>query len=439
MASTMPHDLPKRLRHLLLLTLLINLIGLGVAAAIGLYAAEIEAVTGLRRQLAAHLPRLFVLPLLGLLGGGLAGVLISFVEPAARGSGIVPVLLRLRGLPVPMGWRVAAVKLLASGITIGSGFPVGPEGPSIQIGASLSNEAAGLAGLEDRQRRAAVAIGGGAGLAAVFHAPLGGIAYTLEELLRRSDPRMNAVAALACFAAVTWTRLLAFAGGGPAWLKNLEPLIGDPSRITEFRLLDLPLLLLLGGIVGLLAVPYQRGIQLVRLRFLAWRRPDWQLLPLLGLAIGLCGAALPVAFDDPDTLGFEALLGLDTPQMAMLVLVVQSMGTAVAVAAETPGGILAPALVVGASLAALVGQLDLALFHYSPPSLLFAGGAAFLAALTRTPLTAILLSFELSKDYALLLPIGFTVLCAIAVADLLERDTLFELMRRDAEREMGAP
>jgi CIC family chloride channel protein len=119
---------------------------------------------------------------------------------------------------------------------------------------------------------------------------------------------------------------------------------------------------------------------------------------------------------------------------ALLVLVVQAIGTAIAVAADAPGGFLAPALVVGASLGSLLQQLSIELFHYAPTSLLFAGGAAFLGALTRTPLTAILLSFELSKNYTLLLPIGFCVLTAIAVADLLQRHTLFDQMVADAER-----
>jgi CIC family chloride channel protein len=118
-----------------------------------------------------------------------------------------------------------------------------------------------------------------------------------------------------------------------------------------------------------------------------------------------------------------------------MALAVQAAGTAVAVAAEAPGGFLAPALVVGACLGTLVQQLCLLLFQAAPSTLLFAGGGAFLGALTRTPLTAILLTFELSKDYALLLPIGFATLTAIAVADLFERETIFDLLRREALRE----
>lgn len=124
---------------------------------------------------------------------------------------------------------------------------------------------------------------------------------------------------------------------------------------------------------------------------------------------------------------------------ALLALAVQAAATAVAVAAEAPGGFLAPALVVGASLGTLLQQVSLALVHDAPASLLFAGAAAFLGALTRTPLTAILLTFELSKNYALLLPIGFCALTAIAVADLFERETIFELLREEAERELLEP
>lgn len=426
----------QRLLRLIRLLLLAQAIGGGVALGIWLYGREIAAVNGVRLQLAALLPRQLVLPLIGLLGGAAAGALISGVEPAAKGSGIVQVLLYLRGLPVPMGLRVAAVKLLASGIAIGSGLPVGPEGPSIQIGASIAHDSARMI-TGGRQRRLAVAIGSGAGLAAVFHAPLGGLAYILEELLGRANLRINAIAALATFVAVAWTRLLNSHGDGPLWLRNLQPTIAFPSLLNELRLLDLPILLALGVIAALLAVLYQRGILRLRQRLMRLRLAAWQLLPLAGLLIGLGWSLLPASFDDPDRLGFAALMGLNSSGQALLALVVQALGTGIAVAAEAPGGFLAPALVVGASLGGLVQQLCQMLWHYAPATLLFAGGGAFLAALTRTPLTAILLSYELSKNYALLLPIGFAVVTAIAVADLLERQTFIQVLEAEAAEELG--
>ena len=453
-----------RLGRLLRLVLLVNLIGIGVALAIWLYGQEIAAVNGVRLRLAALMPRALVLPVLGLLGGAVAGGLISCWEPAAKGSGIVQVMLFMRGWPIPMGWRVAIVKLLASGIAIGSGIPVGPEGPSIQIGASIACETArgtakgaawGTARetaqasdpghhRNDRQQqhhqhqRLAVAIGSGAGLGAVFHAPLGGLAYTLEELLKRADGRSNALAVAASFAAVAWTRLLAQLPLVQPLLVNLAPISQYPSGVNEFRLIDGPQLCLLGALAGLAAVLYQRGILALRRRFCRWRLASWQLLPLVGLAVGAGWSLLPQAFDNPDGLCFDALLGLDDAPRALLVLAVQAAATAVAVAAEAPGGFLAPALVVGASLGTLMQQLLVSLFDYAPASLLFAGAAAFLGSLTRTPLTAILLSFELSKNYALLLPIGFCTLAAIAVADLFERQSLFDMLREEAEREQAS-
>jgi CIC family chloride channel protein len=426
--------MPDRFRRLIRLVLLAQAIGGGVALGIWLYSHEIALVNGVRLQLAAALPRPLVLPLMGLLGGAVAGALISGVEPAARGSGIVQVLLYLRGLPIPMGMRVAAVKLLASGIAIGSGLPVGPEGPSIQIGASIAHDSARLI-TGGRQRRLAVAIGSGAGLAAVFHAPLGGLAYILEELLGRADLRINAIATFATFVAVAWTRLLGDHGTGSVLMRNLHPITSFPTAINELRLVDVPILVALGVVAALLAVVYQRGILRLRQWMAARRLAAWQLLPVVGLLIGLGWSLLPASFDDPDKLDFAALMGMNGSGQALLALGVQGVGTAIAVAAEAPGGFLAPALVVGASLGALVQQLCETLLHYAPSTLLFAGGGAFLAALTRTPLTAILLTYELSKDYALLLPIGFAALTAIAVADLMERSTFFQTLESEALEE----
>lgn len=431
----MPSDppralLPRELARLLRLFLLANAIGAGVAVGIWLYAREIDLLTSLRLQLASGLPRALVLPVLGLLGGAAAGGLIAF-EPAARGSGIVHVLLWLRGRAVPLGWRVAVVKLLASGLAIGSGIPVGPEGPAIQIGASVARESAdALHG--GRHRRLAVAVGSGAGLAAVFHSPLGGIAYILEEMLGRSSLRTNAVATFTTFMALVWTRLLNEPAHGPLLLRNLMPIREVPSRVNELSLIDLPLLLGLGVAAALLAFPYQRGLLALRRRFEKLALPPWKLLPLLGLAMGALGVLLPPAFDNADRLSFAAMAGMNGPVEALRVLLIQGLGTAVAVAADAPGGFLAPALVVGASLGTLVQQLAGLTIHLAPATLLFAGGSAFLGALTRTPLTAILLTFELSKDYALLLPIGLCTLAAIAVADLLAKRTVVDAMLEDA-------
>lgn len=277
-----PNQRLVRLRRLLMLFLLVNAIGLGVGVAIWVYALEIEAVNGLRLQLASHLPRLLVLPLMGALGGGLAGALISGVEPGAKGSGIIQVMVWLRGLPVPMGWKVALVKLLASGVAIGGGLPVGPEGPSIQIGASMAKESAGVVGAKGSTRRSAVAIGSGAGLAAIFHSPLGGLVYTLEELLKKADIRVNAIAAFATFATVAWTRLLSSAPTSPAWMRNLAPIVVDPSRIDTFRLVDIPFLLLLGVLAGLLAMQYQRWVLRLLLLFRRWRLPPGSCCPWWG-------------------------------------------------------------------------------------------------------------------------------------------------------------
>jgi CIC family chloride channel protein len=429
---------PARLARLLRLFVLVNAIGIGVALGVWLYSQEIQAISGLRLQLSQNLPRVLVLPVMGLGAGAIAGALISGVEPSAGGSGIVQVLRYLRGAAVPMGWRVALVKLLASGIAIGGGLPVGPEGPSIQIGASVARETAGALGHRGRPLLPVV-IGSGAGLAAIFHSPLGGVAYILEELLGRIDSRVHAMAAFATFMAVAWTRLLCDGGSGPLLWRNLRPVIDYPAANTNLRLIDLPFLLALGLVAGLLAPLYQAAIAQLRRRFGRWQRPAWQLLPLVGLGIGLASTLLPARFDDPEHLALDALLGIANWPQAILVLAVQAIGTAIAVAADAPGGFLAPALVVGASLGSLLQQLSQELFHYAPSSLLFAGGAAFLGALTRTPLTAILLSFELSKNYTLLLPIGFCVLTAIAVADQLQRHSLFDLMVADAEGAAAEP
>ena len=166
----------------------ILLTGLGASITSISFKTGIYFINNWRLELLDHFPSIAVLPAFGAVGGAIAGFLIKNIAPAAKGSGVSQIMGFLRHKKVPMNLKVGLVKLISGIIAIGSGFPLGPEGPSVQMGGSVAWQMARWLKAPLAFRRVLVAAGGGAGIAAVFSAPLGGFIYAIEELLNSARP-----------------------------------------------------------------------------------------------------------------------------------------------------------------------------------------------------------------------------------------------------------
>ncbi len=246
-------------------------------------------------------PDWLLLPAISGGGGLIAGLLVQIGAPAAQGSGVPQVMQFLRGQPIPMGLEVAAVKLVAGIVAIGSGFPLGPSGPSMQMGSSVGWEMARLLKAPNAFRRMIVAAGGGAGIAAVFNAPIGGFFYTLEELLQGARPVVMLLVLVTTFWADTWADLLGLAGLGThstGWnLGRGFVLSRQVTTYVEVLPLDLLVLFVVGAVVALAAELYCRYV--VGLH--GWRRqladpPGWRPWPAAGVVLGVVDALLPADF-----------------------------------------------------------------------------------------------------------------------------------------------
>ena len=175
-------------RRWLVVVLALSLTGLGAAITGLLFKSGIHVLADWRLELLHDLPAWIVLPVLGAAGGLISGSLIANLAPAAGGAGITHIMGFLRHRAVPMGLKVGMVKLVAGIIAIGSGFPLGPEGPAVQMGGSVAWQMSRWLRAPVAFRRVSVAAGGGAGIAAVFSAPIGGFIYAIEELLHSARP-----------------------------------------------------------------------------------------------------------------------------------------------------------------------------------------------------------------------------------------------------------
>ncbi|HEY0945706.1 MAG TPA: chloride channel protein [Opitutaceae bacterium] len=359
-----------------------------------------------------------------LAGSALASWLIARVAPAAAGGGVLPVKLafwRDFGV-IPM--RLTVVKFFASAITLGSGVSLGPEGPAVQIGASTVSAAAGLGGVAKQNRRAYCAAGAAAGLAAVFNAPLAAITFVLEEIVGDLHSRWLGSVVLAAVAGALVAHALL--GAQPAF---------QAAPFADIGWTAWALTPLVAAAAGFAGAAFQRGALWFRARGNG-RRSRWR--PLWGaLATWVCGASVYLLCQHTGIFGIgyrdiTAAIGGSLPALtAALLLVGKLVATCIAVGSGGCGGIFAPSLFLGAMSGALCAGLAGFLTPLNPSEqamLVMTGMSASLGAVIRTPLTCVLLLFEVTNQFVIVPALMLAALVSQGVARLVNKHDMYEEM-----------
>ncbi|HGY5560475.1 MAG TPA: ClC family H(+)/Cl(-) exchange transporter, partial [Prochlorococcus sp.] len=390
--------------------LALMLTGLGAALTGVLFKAGVNALGSWRLKLLSELPAWAVLPALGATGGLISGLLVAKLAPAARGSGVSHIMAFLQHRAVPMGLQVGLVKLIAGIVAIGSGFPLGPEGPSVQMGGSVAWQFARWLKAPVAFRRVIVAAGGGAGLAAVFSAPIGGFIYVIEELLHSARPVVLLLVVVTTFWADAWADVFGFMG--------LSPTAGGLDRSVGFQLakkfdpdvlflsIDIGYLIALGLVAGVLAEFYCRYVLAMQRKGNAWFGDRLVLrMVISGAVLGGVYACLPDGFSN--TAELQHLIGGGEVGIskALAIFVVLFFSTGLAAASGAPGGLFVPMLILGGAIGLACGDWVEVLTGHVPSTYVFAGMGAFVASCSRTPITAMFLAFALTKDLLILKPI----------------------------------
>ncbi len=366
---------------------------------------------GAWRVYASHLfPAWIVLPTIGLSFGFLAGLLVERLAPEAAGSGIPAVKAALANVPTTLSWRVASVKLLTAILALGSGLTLGRQGPTVHVGAALAAQLSRWVPTSPDHRRQMIAAGAGAGLAAAFNAPITGVLFVVEELLQDLSGLTLGTAILASFIGAVVSRLL----GGHSLQLNLELTASQ----TSFSLAELPFFLLLGVLAGLLGSLFNRGI----IASLVFYRQLHLSLPLrvglAGFVSGVVMALLPVNFRDNTGLREFMLTGDASWYLAVFAFVAQFFLTLVAYGSGAPGGLFAPSLILGSTLGYLVGVGEHSIFGLgSPTTYALAGMGAFFSVVSKVPITAIVIVFEMTTDFNLVLPLMIGSVTAYLVGE----------------------
>ncbi len=385
---------------------------------------------GWRVQLAQQFPAWVILPLIGGLGGLLAGFLIERLAPEAAGSGIPQVKAALANLPIILNLRVAVVKMISVILVVGSGLQLGRQGPTVQIGAALAAQLSQWVPTSPAYRRQLIAAGAAAGLAAGFNAPIAGVLFVVEEFLQDFSELTLGTAILASFIGAVVSRLL----GGRGLSLDLETV----QSANSFSLQDLPFFLILGLLAGLLGALLNRGIfaSLTFYRRVLKLGLPWK-VGLAGLLSGSAIILLPADFRD--STGLQEIISTGDAGWGFVLLAfgVKFLLTLVAYGSGAPGGLFAPALLLGASLGHLVGSAAHLLENWvgvaigipvgisASSTYALAGMGAFFSAVARGPITAIVIVFEITADFNLVLPLMIGSVIAYLISDRLASGSLY--------------
>ena len=397
------------------------LIGLFSAVAAVLLKQGIGLLGGWRIQTANIAGAKIVLPLVGLVLGTLAGGIIEMLSPSAAGGGIPQVKAALAKYPVVLNLRTALVKTLATILIIGGGFTLGRRGPTVHIGAALGAQMSRWIPNSPTNRRQMIAAGAAAGLAAGFNTPIAGVLFVVEELMRDISGLTLETAIAASFIGAVVSRIF-----GSTDI-NLPLAVIDSARRGSFAVPEIPFYVILGILAGILGGIFNRSI----IKGMKFGRQLPLAVPirigLAGLISGTVTAWLPSFFQDNTGLRELLIAGQFNWQTTTLVFIAQFCLTILAYSSGAPGGLFSPALILGSALGYLVGLAEVALIGTeSPYTFALAGMGAFFTAVVRVPVTAIVIVFEMTADFNLVLPLMITCAIAYIVAESVSQGSLYQ-------------
>jgi CIC family chloride channel protein len=357
------------------------------------------------------------------LGGLVYGPLVDRFAREARGHGVPEVMLSVAQRGGRIAPQVAVVKSLASALCIGSGGSVGREGPIVQIGSALGSTLGRLARVAEERLRVLVACGAAGGIAATFNAPLAGVFFAMELILRDFTAESFGAVVLA---GVTASVVGRAALGDTAFL-HLPPFhVRHPAEYLLYAGLGLA-----AGVVG---VGFTRILYLIEdVCDWGWRGPEWLRPATGGLLLGGLLLGLPQMYGVGYPVLENAIGGRYAIGFLLLLLAGKMVATSLTIGIGGSGGVFAPSLFMGAMFGTAFGLV----VHHLVPGVTGPAGAyglvgmgAVFAGAARAPITAVIIMFELTGEYSIILPLMLAIVLATLISRVLSGDTIYTLKLR---------
>ncbi len=362
----------------------------------------------------------WIIALIPLAGGILVGLLTHFLIGEEKLHGTAGVMQSVALAGGRLRYRKAPAKTAAAILSIGMGASVGPEDPSVQIGANIGSMLGQWLHMSDERIRMLVAAGAASAIAAAFNAPIAGVFFALELILGEVGGTSLGLILVAAVISSLFTQ--AVSGSSPAF---------HIPVYTSRSGWELPFYLVLGLIAGPVSALYIQMLYRIQDLFHRRKAPGWIMTGAAGLLLGMAAIYLPqVLGTGYETIGEILNQGDLALGLLLALLLAKVILTPVSIGGGFIGGVFAPALFIGAALGGAFGMISARLFPglgLSPAAFALVGMAAVLAGAVRAPLTAVILLFEMTNDYHFILPLMFAVAVSLLISQRIHRDSVYAL------------
>ena len=372
---------------------------------------------GMRLYPAGGAPwRRLLFPVVGSLG---IGYLLYRYFPNARGSGVPQTKAALYARDGRILLRTVLGKFFCTSATLASGIPLGREGPSVQVGAGIASVLGRALGLRPEKVKALIPVGAAAAIAAAFNTPLAAVLFALEEIV--GDMNAPVLGSVVLASATSWMVLRLLLGNHPLFTFPRYELV-SPIEFLIYAVL--------GVAGGLASVAFTKLLLTMRARFLRFPPKTAWFHPVVGgILVGVTGWFVPQVLGVGYGYVGDALNGHITLKLMLVLVVLKLITVPTSYASGNAGGIFGPALFIGAMVGGALGTVAHHLFPAhtatSGAYALVGMGAAF-AGIVRAPMTSVLMIFEMTQDYAVIVPLMIANLVSLFISSRLQHMPIYE-------------
>jgi CIC family chloride channel protein len=362
--------------------------------------------------------RRLLFPVVGSLG---IGYLLFRYFPYARGSGVPQTKAALFAREGRITLRTVLGKFFCTSATLASGIPLGREGPSVQVGAGIASVLGRFLGLRPEKVKALLPVGAAAAIAAAFNTPLAAVLFALEEIV--GDLHAPVLGSVVLASATSWCVLRLLLGNSPLFKVPQYQLV-HPAEFAVYAVL--------GVAGGLVSVAFTTLLLGMRARFLRLPQKTVWFQPLVGgLLVGMVGWFVPQVMGVGYGYVGYALNGNIALKLMVLLVVLKLITVTTSYASGNAGGIFGPALFIGAMLGGSLGTVAHRLFPAytaTPGAYALVGMGAVFAGIVRAPMTSVLMIFEMTQDYAVIVPLMISNLISLFISSRLQPQPIYEAL-----------
>jgi CIC family chloride channel protein len=361
--------------------------------------------------------------LIPVVGSLVMGYLLYRYFPDARGSGVPQTKAALYAREGRITAATMFGKFFCTSATLASGIPLGREGPTVQVGAGIASVLGRNLGLRPEKVKALIPVAAAAAIAAAFNTPLAAVLFALEEIV--GDLHAPVLGSVVLAAATSWGVLRLLLGNDPLF------------KVPQYQLVnpwEFAIYAVLGVAGGLVSVAFTKLLLGMRERFLKLSRKTVPFQPVIGgIVVGLMGWFVPQVLG----VGYEHVGAVLNGGMALrvmvLLLVLKLFAVTTSYASGNAGGIFGPSLFLGAMLGGTIGTVAHNLFPYhaaTAGAYALVGMGTVFAGIVRAPMTSVVMIFEITRDYAVIVPLMISNLVSLFIATRLQKQPIYEALAR---------